>query len=482
MFLVFSEKWPITSSRGVTWDMVQFHQLFSSNRTPHRPNDSMDRFFKTKTEGVAPHHVIVNCNGVLWKVDILNSNNEIKSADELYAILKFIESNSIDQKKYSVTKLTTTDRDTWAQNRDELLRVSARNLENLHDIETSILFLTLAPGKAGDQSSFMKTVLLDESWMTWQDKSVSLVIYQDGQVATQGDHSNIDAIVLLQVGDYVAERVRKELWHPCKLETFQTPLRLDFELSEHLRNELSLADVSFYKNKRLYRARPIHYSTYGNDLCRTAKVYTDTVIQIALQLAYVRTHGMFAPIYETASTRKFYHGRTETVRGCTPEFVRFARLILGEEKEETTSAKVLFEEAILAHNKLMADCMDGNGFDRHLLGLKKTLEIMNKGCGPKWAVPEFLQNETWRRLGGNGNFLLSTSFIGYMTGNQVGTIGYVAAMRADGYGCFYRIGKDRISVAVSDWAGTRSNIDAFSGNVVWALDRLQEFMSGKSKM
>ena len=32
-----------------------------------------------------------------------------------------------------------------------------------------------------------------------------------------------------------------------------------------------------------------------------------------------------APVYETATTRLFYHGRTETLRACTTESVQFCR-------------------------------------------------------------------------------------------------------------------------------------------------------------
>ena len=35
-----------------------------------------------------------------------------------------------------------------------------------------------------------------------------------------------------------------------------------------------------------------------------------------------------APTYETASIRKFYHGRTETVRSCTVEVVEWCKAML----------------------------------------------------------------------------------------------------------------------------------------------------------
>lgn len=35
-----------------------------------------------------------------------------------------------------------------------------------------------------------------------------------------------------------------------------------------------------------------------------------------------------APTYETATTRQFYNGRTETMRSCTEEAVEFAHSML----------------------------------------------------------------------------------------------------------------------------------------------------------
>ncbi|CAB3398814.1 unnamed protein product [Caenorhabditis bovis] len=468
-----NEQWPITVSRGVTWDMAQFHHMFNSNRTPKTPSDVLERFFRTKSEGDCPSHVIVCCRGTLWKLDVLNRDGSVKSADQLYSILNFIEVNSTDNIANCVVKLTTTDRDTWAKNRDDLLRVSNKNLEHLHDIETSILFLTLATSREDPLNDLMKKCLVDESWFTWQDKSISLTVYENGHCVMTGDHSNLDGIVLLQVNEYVAAKVRQALWHPARLDDVDattTPTRLDFELSEPVRVAIAHADVEFFKTKAKYRARAVHFHGFGNDLCREAKIYADTVVQIALQLAFAKTHGSLAPIYETASTRKFYHGRTETLRGLTPEFVKFADAFFAG--GDVAALRRRFVDAVDAHNRLMADCMDGRGFDRHLFGLKKTLESMNKGCGPSRALPAFMCDETWRRAGGDGNFLLSTSFIGYMPPGSVGTLGYVTAMRPDGYGCFYRIGKNRISVAVSDWIGTRSNIDAFCANVDDSLTRL----------
>ena len=42
------------------------------------------------------------------------------------------------------------------------------------------------------------------------------------------------------------------------------------------------------------------------------------------------------PTYETATTRHFYHGRTETVRSCTEEAINFAKALDEKESYEKT--------------------------------------------------------------------------------------------------------------------------------------------------
>lgn len=55
----------------------------------------------------------------------------------------------------------------------------------------------------------------------------------------------------------------------------------------------------------------------------SAKLSPDAYIQMAMQLAWYRTRGSFTATYETALTRLFLHGRTETIRTLTSESRRF---------------------------------------------------------------------------------------------------------------------------------------------------------------
>lgn len=83
-----------------------------------------------------------------------------------------------------------------------------------------------------------------------------------------------------------------------------------------------------------------------------------TVVSISLSLC--NNFRRPAPTYETATTRKYFHGRTETVRSCTKECVVLAKVIMNPEASKKQKADAL-STAIKKHNKLMQEAMDGQG-------------------------------------------------------------------------------------------------------------------------
>lgn len=61
---------------------------------------------------------------------------------------------------------------------------------------------------------------------------------------------------------------------------------------------------------------------------RLAKVSPDSFIQQALQLAWYKDQGYASATYESASTRGFLHGRTETIRSVTTDSRAFVKAML----------------------------------------------------------------------------------------------------------------------------------------------------------
>jgi carnitine O-octanoyltransferase len=92
----------------------------------------------------------------------------------------------------------------------------------------------------------------------------------------------------------------------------------------------------------------------------------------------------------------------------------------------------------------MHEARKGNGFDRHLFGL---------WC---WAhenkipIPEFYNDPLYAKSGGGGNFVLSTSTLGYSIFN-----GCVAPMVLDGYGVFYSMLDDFVFIINTTFSASR---------------------------
>lgn len=139
--------------------------------------------------------------------------------------------------------------------------------------------------------------------------------------------------------------------------------------------------------------------------------------------------------------RHYYNGRTETLRSCSMETVDFMKSFMDEKHTISdgalplsTSSELLMmklTKAVNHHNHLMNEARKGNGVDRHLFGLW-CVAYENK-----MEIPEFYFDPMYTKSGGGGNFVLSTSTLGYTP-----NCGLVAPMVLDGYGVFYSITDD----------------------------------------
>lgn len=110
------------------------------------------------------------------------------------------------------------------------------------------------------------------------------------------------------------------------------------------------------------------YTGYGKDYIKSQKLSPDSYIQMAIQYAfyrlaennfkyeicylltgnYFRLHKVPGAHYESASLRKFIHGRTETIRSCSVQSIKFAQTMLDSSKSANDKAAAL-RTAIKAH-------------------------------------------------------------------------------------------------------------------------------------
>lgn len=112
------------------------------------------------------------------------------------------------------------------------------------------------------------------------------------------------------------------------------------------------------------------FKPYGKEFIKSCKFSPDSYIQMAIQAAYYRVHKVPAPHYESASTRMYVQGRTETIRSCSSEALEFSRGIDNPGLSLYDKFQ-LMKKAIESHKAYANEAVKGLGVDRHLLGLKK---------------------------------------------------------------------------------------------------------------
>ena len=115
-------------------------------------------------------------------------------------------------------------------------------------------------------------------------------------------------------------------------------------------------------------------------------------------------------------------------------------ILINEILKQVTEKAKLFREAANSQFRLMNDARKGKGFDRHLFGLWCTAHENNI------PIPAFYDDPLYAKSGGGGNFVLSTSTLGYTI-----NVGCVAPMVLDGYGIFYSMLDDCVWIIITSY-------------------------------
>ncbi|CAI5454327.1 unnamed protein product [Caenorhabditis angaria] len=470
--LVRQEKVDITVSGGIKWDMSQVYNLFNASRIADFPKDKISRYFRTESEGDCPSHIIIICNGSIWKFCVTNPDNSLKSVNAIEKALELIKSKSSRVDTRSVVPLTSLGRDEWAKIRHSLIENSAHNTGNFELIDSSVFSLTMVDDFVEDESKLMKYSLFGSAYNCYCDKNLNLIVMRDGKACLQAEHGNVDAISLFAPCDYAADNMNKNPQTTQVVDDFCVVEKLEFQSTADLANLVNYAEKNFKDLAESFNFEIYNFKNFGSKFCKTnGKFYADTIIQIALQLAYFKTHKKLAPTYETASSRKFYHGRTETVRSLTSEIALFFRAI--ENGATSDAVRTLFFDAYNTHCRFLELARDGKGFDRHFFGLRKAQEnLANLG---KPTEISFLDDVSFSESGGNGNFKLSTSLLGYV---ENGTFGCVTPMCKGGYGAFYRINSESFTFTITALANDETDIPTFCQNLESAFLFLQKIIIG----
>ncbi|AWO96610.1 putative peroxisomal carnitine O-octanoyltransferase [Scophthalmus maximus] len=427
-------------------DMDQFRMLFCTCKVPGVKKDTIFNYFKTEREGPCPSHLVAMCRGRIFTFDAL-CDGQILTPPEILRQLSYVKERCEGEPEgHGLSALTTEERTRWAKAREHLISIDPHNKTILETIQSSLFVIALDETKPystpENYTNVTREAVKGNATIRWGDKSYNSIVFSDGTFGSTCDHAPYDAMVLVSMCWYLDQQIKASQGKWKGSDTVR-PMAVPEELVFTVDDKV-LIDISHAKQQYLESAADLQvvcyaFTAFGKAVIKQKKLHPDTFVQLAMQWAYYRMHKSPGSCYETAMTRKFYHGRTDTMRPCTREAVSWCQTMMDPTCDVNARRKAMLL-AFSRHNELMDEAQEGKGFDRHLLGLY----LIAKEEGR--PTPELFMDPLYSRSGGGGNFVLSSSLVGYTT-----VLGAVAPMVHQGYGFFYRIRDDRIVISISAW-------------------------------
>ena len=125
--------------REIPLDMGQYRNLLYSTRIPKKGKDQIYQ------PEVKRGHATILHRGRFYKIQVMDGDYEIRPVEELLAEIEAViqDGHAQGQNKHPVSALSLTERDLWAENREELIQISAENEQNLADIDESMVLAVL---------------------------------------------------------------------------------------------------------------------------------------------------------------------------------------------------------------------------------------------------------------------------------------------------------------------------------------------------
>lgn len=463
-----TERLPPQKAGKTPLDMDQFRMLFNTCKVPGVSKDTIHNYFRTVSEGECPSHLVVMCRGRMFSFDGVH-NGEILTPPELFRQLSFIKEQCENRAEGAgVSALTSQERTVWAKAREHLINIDPHNKNLLEIIQSSLFVICLDESKPystpENYTNMTLTAMVGDPTVRWGDKSYNSIVYADGSLGSNCDHAPYDAMVLVSFCWYTDQQLKATAgkWKGSDaVRSLPLPEELLFTLDKTALSDISQAKQLYLETTRNLQVVCYAFTAFGKAAIKQRKLHPDTFVQLAMQLAYYRLYREPGCCYETAMTRKFYHGRTETMRPCTSEALDWCKAMVDPACDSNSRRKAMFS-AFNKHNRLMAEAQEGKGFDRLLLGLY----LISKEEG--LPVPDLYKDPLYTKSGGGGNFTLSSSLVGYTT-----VLGAVAPMVNHGYGVFYRIRDDRLVFSVSAWKSChRTDAATFYNNLSSSLHEM----------
>lgn len=418
--------------------MESFKWMFNNCRVPGNSSD-----YNLTYDGKVNRFVIVISNGYIYKLQT-HSNDKLLSFNEIYSGLNKIRQESINRgpNPNPIGILTSSNRDDWFKNYEALNKISVINQVHFSDIFKSSFVLCLDDNLPNTIEAKSRNCWHGDGINRWFDKPLQFFVAKNGSSGFLGEHSKMDGTPTLRLND----------WLVSQLAAFELPMdfnsstalpsinQLNFEVNPEISTAIKVETEKFNKTVNSLGINTWQYFGLGKKDIKLFKCSPDSFVQMLIQLAYYKYTGTLRPTYESASTRKYFKGRTETNRSVSTAALKFVKD--WEDTSVSTEDKIKsFRLALQSHGNYIKLASSGFGVDRHLFGLKQMMDATDKDSQ---VVNDFFNNSMFSY---SQYWYLSTSQLSSENFNGWGW----SAVVPEGFGFAYMINNDWLHINISNF-------------------------------
>jgi len=436
---------------GEPMDMSQYGKILNSCRVPGSRRDKTVSYSSEK-----PRHIVVAHNNHFFTFDVIGSDGQLLNRKQIYDQLNAIVERSSYPWSSPLGIMTSENRSVWGHLYEKL----SKNRENrrLFEIINKAIFMLCLDARTSSIVAGRAAGVVDDAeqnldlWAAqmlhgggssfnsgnrWFDKTLQLIIAKDGAFGINYEHSPAEGLPIMTLMDYVTKYCEHPKESRLPSASNKMPEKMKFVLNPEAEKLIHKAKQQLDISIRELDLEIIKFQNFGKSFVKNHKISPDSFFQMALQVTFYRMHGEPAPTYESAATRTFTKGRTDTIRSCSVESTDLCKAMVDEDVSASTKLSKL-RTAIDVHRVAVLDAVRGQAFDRHLLGLK--MQALENGEN----IPELFMDISYIIT---SHFKLSTSQVPSLSDSVM----CYGPSVPDGYGVCYNMNENFINVSISSF-------------------------------
>lgn len=403
--------------------MDTYQWMFNASRVPAKPAD-----YPIKYSADDHKYIVVARKNQFFKLMHEIDGKQLNTSELEHQFKRIYQKAETAP---AVGILTSENRDVWTDAREILLKGHSSNKAALETIEAASFVVCLDDASPVTLEERAHQYWHGDGSNRWFDKPLQFIINDNGTSGFMGEHSMMDGTPTHRLNDFVNDVIfnnKLDFADPSIRSGISDPLPIKFHITPSIQAEIERASKDFTAVIGAHELRVQAYQGYGKGLIKKFRCSPDAYVQMIIQLAYHKMFGKNRPTYESATTRRFQQGRTETCRSVSDDSVAFCNA-MADPSTDVKTAVDLFRKAIDSHLEYISAASDAKGVDRHLFGLKKCLQAGEE-------MPEIYKDPTF---GYSSTWFLSTSQLSSEFFNGYGW----SQVTDDGWGIAYMINENR---------------------------------------